>query len=148
MREGTITAVCVSPGGIPKLPVDSARVTVDGLEGDGRNHAKHAKPERAVSIQDEELLEELRVEGYAVGPGIVGENLTVRDLDVQRLQPGTRLELSGGVVLELVEPRKPCFVLDAIDPKLKEAVVSRCGFMARVATEGVVEPGETIRVVE
>lgn len=148
MPPATITAVCLSPGGIPKLPVDCARVTVDGLEGDGRNHAKHVKPERAISLQDVELLDDLRAEGYDVSPGAIGENLTVRDLNVQGLSVGTRLRLSGGVVLELTEPRKPCFVLDSIDPKLKDDVIDRCGYMARVVTEGEVRPGETIEVEE
>jgi MOSC domain-containing protein YiiM len=121
-------------------------MTVDGLEGDGRNHAKHAKPSRAVSIQDEELLEQLRAEGFPVEHGTIGENLTVRNLNVQQMEAGTVLELSGGVVLELTEMRKPCFVLDAIDPRLKKVIVGRCGFMAKVLKEGYVEPGETIGV--
>lgn len=146
MPHPIILAVCVSPGGIPKLPVDCARVTVAGLEGDGRDHAKHSKPERAVSIQDVELLDDLRTEGYDVSPGAIGENLTVRGLNVQNLEPGTRLHLSGGVVVELTAPRKPCFVLDSIDPKLKEDIIDRCGYMARVVTEGEVRPGETIEV--
>jgi MOSC domain-containing protein YiiM len=147
MREGTVLAVCISKGGVPKLPVESARVTVEGIVGDGRDHAKHAKPTRAVSIQDDELLAELRAEGYPVEHGSMGENLTVRGLDVQHLAPGTQLALSGGVVLELTEVRKPCFVLDPIDPRLKEAVVERCGFMAKVVKEGELRSGEVIRVV-
>jgi MOSC domain-containing protein YiiM len=146
-RCGTIIAVCISPGGIPKLPQPLARVTIAGLEGDGRAHAKHAKPDRAVSLLDEEILDQLRAEGFPVYPGAMGENLTVRGLHVQQLSPGTRLELSGGVILELTEMRKPCFVLDAIDPTLKDKVVGRCGFLARVLQEGYVRPGDTIRVV-
>lgn len=148
MSTGTILAVCISPGGVPKLPVQRARATVDGLEGDGRDHAKHAKPSRAISLMDHELLDDLRAEGYALEPGTIGENLTVRGLNVQGLAVGDVLELSGGVVLELTEMRKPCFVLDAIDPRLKDDVVGRCGFMAKVVREGDIGPGETIRVVD
>ncbi len=148
MSVGTLLAVNVSPGGIPKLPVDRVRATVVGLEGDGRDHAKHVKPSRALSIMDDELLAELRSEGYDVHPGVMGENLTVADLNVQAMEVGTVLGLSGGVVLELTEMRKPCFVLDPIDPTLKEVVVGRCGFMAKIVTEGVVQPGETIRKVD
>lgn len=144
----TVIAVNISQGGIPKLPVDRARVTLARIEGDGRDHAKHDRPDRAVSLIDDELLAQLRAEGYPVTPGAMGENLTVRGLDVQSLPPGTRLRFSGGVEIALTEARKPCFVLDAIDPALKDAVVGRCGYLARVTVEGEIGPGETITIVD
>ncbi|MHB0934836.1 MAG: MOSC domain-containing protein [Armatimonadota bacterium] len=144
----TIISLNISPGGIPKLPVDQVYVTVDKLEGDGRAHARHATPDRAVSLIDDETLQQLRDEGYAVSPGAMGENLTVRNLHVQTLTPRTRLRIDGGVVIELVEPRKPCFVLDAIHPDLKTAVTGRCGYLAKVITEGTIRSGATLAVEE
>ncbi|MFH1417893.1 MAG: MOSC domain-containing protein [Planctomycetota bacterium] len=141
-----VVAVCISSGGIPKTARDTTEVTVDGLVGDGRNHEKHAKPHRAVSIQDIELFEELKAEGFAVGPGIMGENLTVRGLHVQRMSPGDRLGFENGPLIELTEVRRPCFVLDEIDPRLEKAVVGRCGFLARVLRTGRFFPGQRIRV--
>ncbi len=143
-----LLAINISPGGIPKLPVAQVRVTVTGLEGDGRDHAKHISPERAVTLHDEEILQQLRAEGYAATPGALGENLTVSGLHVQELIPGTRLRVAGGVELELTEARKPCFVLDAIHPDLKEAVRGRCGFLARVITEGTIQTGAEIVVID
>ena len=147
-RSGSaeVVAVCISSGGVPKHPVPGAEVTVDGLDGDAHDHEKHCRPERAVSILDLELLEELETEGYAVGPGVIGENLTVRGLNVQQLSPGDRLVIEDGPVLELVAPRKPCFVLDAIHPQLQYAVVGRCGFMARVQRPGRLYAGQRIAV--
>ena len=145
--QAKLIAISVSPGGIPKLPVESVRVMTEHLEGDGRDHAKHNSPSRAVSLIDDEILADLRVEGYAVNPGSMGENLTVRGLNLQKLMPGTCLRFSGGVEIELTEPRKPCFVLDAIDPKLKDVVVGRCGYMASVVREGVLRTGEAIEVI-
>ncbi len=144
--DGRVLAVCISPGGIPKTPVPSGEVREAGIVGDAREHEKHRKLSRAISIQDEELLEELQGEGYPVTWGAMGENLTVRGLHVQRLLPGTRLVFSGGLELELTEVRRPCFVLDAIDPKLKEDVIGRCGFLARVLRPATVRPGETIEL--
>jgi len=144
--EARVLAVCISPGGVPKLPVDKAEVREEGLVGDGRDHAKHWKPSRAVSIQDEELLDDLRAEGYDLGWGTMGENLTVRGLNVQNLSPGARLRFSGGLEVELTEARRPCFVLDSIDPKLKKDVIDRCGFMARVVRPARIRPGESITV--
>lgn len=142
-----VIAVCVSTGGVPKLPVESAEVGVDGLAGDGHDHPKHGGPRRAVLIQDIELLEDLKSEGYDVGPGIIGENITARGLDVQNMSPGDRLIFSdGGPVLELTEVRRPCFVLDKIHPTIKEAAVGRCGFLAKVAKTGSLKPGQKISV--
>lgn len=145
-KRPVVVAVCISPGGVPKNAVDSAEVTVDGLVGDGHDHKKHCKPHRAVSIQDIELLDELQAEGYDVGPGIMGENLTVRDLNVQGLSPGDKLHFKDGPVIELSEVRKPCYVLDKIHPELKNVVVGRCGFMASVVQSGKFFPGQTITV--
>ena len=141
-----VVAVCISPGGVPKLPVDQAEVVNEGLVGDGHEHEKHCRPHRAVTIQDLELLEELKAEGFLVGPGVLGENVTVRGLNVQGLSPGDRLRFDNGPLLELTEPRTPCFVLDKIDPMLQKAVVGRCGFLARVVRAGRLAPGQDIRV--
>jgi MOSC domain-containing protein YiiM len=97
---------------------------------------------------DEECLEQLRREGFDLFPGTIGENLTVRQLFVQRMSVGTVLEFEGGVILELTKERKPCYVLDSINLRLKEVIIGRCGFYARVLREGLIKPGEAIRIRE
>lgn len=119
-----------------------------GLVGDGHEHEKHVRPHRAVLIQDVEKLEELTGEGFALAPGILGENLTVRGLGVQRLAPGTRLRFEDGPLIELSEPRRPCYVLDQIDPRLQTAVAGRCGYLARVIEHGRVFVNQGIEVIE
>lgn len=148
--KSRLVAVCVSPGGIPKRPQPIAIVRREGLVGDGHNHAKHRRPDRAVSLWDLELLQQLVHEGFALAPGAAGENLTIAGLNLQSLLPGTLLQIGpiGNVVLRLEQPRKPCYVLDAIDPRLKEAITGRCGYLASVVREGVVAPGMTVQVVE
>ena len=141
-----VTSINISPGGIPKFPILVANVTSDGIQGDGRAHAKHVKLTRAISLLEVHVIDAIRSEGYAVEPGAMGENLTVRGVDLQALAPGTRLWFTGGVEIELTEPRAPCFVLDAIHPDLKDAVRGRFGWMARVVTPGVLRAGEAIEV--
>lgn len=146
-RIPMVLAVNISGGGIPKLPVEEARVDAAGLEGDWHNHEKHRTPVQAVCLQDIERLEELSYEGFYLTAGQTGENLTVRGLDVNSLVLGTVLEFSGGVVLELTKVRKPCYVLDAIDPRLKDVIAGRCGLYAKVIQGGALKAGETIRVI-
>lgn len=141
-----ILSVNISKGGIPKRPVELCAVTLEGLVGDKHDHEKHNSQDRAVSLMDQEILLQLIDEGYSLYPGAIGENLTVEELHVQSLEPGDRLSFSGGVELELVEARKPCFVLDSLGENLKIDIVGRSGYMARVVTEGTFERGETISV--
>ena len=141
-----VVSINISQGGIPKRPIDAVRISFAGLEGDGHNHAKHYRPEQAVSFQDIEKLAELREEGYALFCGTTGENINVCNLDVNALPVGTILSFAGGVQLEISKVRHPCYVLDAIDPRLKEVIAGRCGMYARVIKEGVLAVGETIDV--
>ena len=146
VKLGRVVAVCVSRGSIPKRTLSAVQVTTDGLQGDGHAHAKHNRPERAVSLFDLEILTQLQREGFPLYPGAIGENLTVEGLHVQRLPSGTLLEI-GDVLLRLEEPRKPCYVLDAISPCLMDVIVGRCGYMASVLEGGMIRPSMEIVVV-
>jgi molybdopterin adenylyltransferase len=143
-----VVAVCTSNGGIPKLPRSLACVSFAGLAGDEHNHAKHNNRLQAVSLQDIEVLEDLAREGYPLRAGTTGENLVVRGLGVNKLGIGSILEFPGGVILELTKVRQPCYVLDSIDPRLKEAILGRCGFYAKVLREGLVQAGDGILLRE
>ncbi len=76
--------------------------------------------------------------------GSIGENITLRNVHVQQIPPGTVLAL-GEVTIRLEQPRKPCYVLDAIDERLKDAIVGRCGYMASVLKEGHIKPGDSVQ---
>jgi len=140
-----VLAVSTSLGGIPKHPLSASYVSKSGLAGDGHSHAKHIREDRAVSLFDQETLLQLVEEGFPLVPGAVGENLTVTGLQVQTMNPGTFLRI-GEVVLRLEQPRKPCYVLDTIDPRLKEVIVGRCGYMASVFHDGWIRPGMIVEV--
>ena len=146
MSKANIVAINISKGGIPKQPLPKVMVGIEGLEGDGHNHEKHRTPIQAVCLQDIEKLEELNREGYNLVPGATGENLTVRGLNVNALPLGTILQFDNGVVLQLTKIRKPCYVLDAISPRLKEDIIGRCGIYAKVLQEGIFMQGESIAV--
>lgn len=144
--DPVVVAVCLSNGGVPKTPQPVATITRSGVQGDRQAHEKHVKPTRAISLFDEELLHDLQALGFVLRPGSIGENVTLRNVFVQQMAPGTILEI-GSVRVRLEEPRRPCFVLDAIDVRLKEAIVGRCGYMASVAAGGEIRPGMSVRPV-
>jgi MOSC domain-containing protein YiiM len=142
---GRVVAVCASDGGIPKRALSDAEVIISGIRGDLHAHAKHNRPDRAVSLIDMEILSQLVAEGFQLEPGTAGENITVEGLNVQQLPGGTLLQI-GDVLIRLEVPRKPCYILDAIDPRLKDDIVGRCGYMASVVKPGLIAPDMPIRV--
>lgn len=147
-EQAIVISINSSDGGIPKTPVRSARVLAGGLEHDAHDHDKHNTPLQAISLIDVEDLDDLRKEGFDVFPGATGENITVRGLSVDELHVGDRLRFSGGVEIELTKVRQPCFVLDAIDAKLKKAIMGRCGFLAKVICTGAIRVNDTIDIVQ
>ena len=142
-RPGVVVAVCRSGGGIPKLPLATARVTTSGVEGDAHDHDKHNIPARALSLFDEEILLEMCERGYKLVPGAIGENITLQNVNVQQMPPGTILRL-GDVKIRLEGPRKPCYVLDVLGERLKDELVGCCGVMASVLEEGDLAPGMAV----
>jgi MOSC domain-containing protein YiiM len=145
---GVLAQLNVSPGGMPKLPVASARVTVTGVEGDKQRNLKyHGGRDRAVCVFSEELYEELRDAGVDIpGAGSVGENFTTRGIDLRKLAKGDRLKV-GDCVIELTDVRVPCRNLKMWDLDLPELIVGRSGWVARVVTDGMVKPGDTIELL-
>lgn len=106
--RGVIVSLNVSPGGVPKLAVSTARVSVAGLDGDGqRDLAHHGGPDRALCLYSMERIEALQREGHPIAPGTTGENLTIADLDWELVVPGVTLRI-GDVTVEITAYASPC----------------------------------------
>ena len=74
-----IFQINISKGGVPKLAIREAMITVQGVEGDGHRDLKnHGGPDRAVCLYSLERILALQDEGHPIYPGAVGENITVR----------------------------------------------------------------------
>ena len=139
---GVILAVSLSERrGIPKLPQTQISLVEDfGVDGD-----RHAGSRtRQVSLMEQEVLDALAAEEMPVGPGILGENLTVRGLRFSQLRPGDRLRAGPDAVLEVSEPRTPCKTLTPVDPRLPDAIQGRAGLLCRVIRGGILHPGDRI----
>lgn len=142
------------PTGIFKEPVEGpVRARDQGLEGDHqadrRVHGGEAKAVYAYAREDYEWWEaEL---GRELPPGTFGENLTVRGLDVTGARPGERWRV-GGALLQVTEPRLPCFKLgvkmDSLRFLKQFTAAGRPGTYLRVLEEGDVQVGDTVEVIE
>lgn len=110
---------------------------------------------RQVHLVQVELFEELAAQGFAVGPGDIGENVGTRGLDLLTLPRGARLRLGARATIQVTGLRNPCFQLDAFRTGLMHAVLGRdaaggrvlkAGIMAVVVEGGEVKPGDAITV--
>jgi len=140
--------------GIWKTPIDGASVMVRGVNLDGDDQADrrvHGGPDKAVyAYAEEDYVFWKETEGVDVTPGLFGENLTVRGLELRDAVVGERWRV-GAAVLEVAQPRLPCYKLgirmgdDEFPQRFEE--VGRMGAYLRIINEGVVAPGDAIEVI-
>ena len=149
---GRVAQVSVSPGGVPKGAVSQAWVATSGVEHDVQGDRRHhGGPDRAVCLYSADLLRLLASEGHPIGPGTTGENLTIEGIAWEALRPGTVLEV-GEVELEVTDFAAPCATIrgsfaDANSNRINEQKWPGWSRLyARVLREGVVKPGDEVRV--
>lgn len=110
---------------------------------------------RQVHLIHAELFDELRAKGFDVTPGLMGENITTRGIDLLGLPTGARLHIGAGAVVEITGLRNPCTQLDGLQAGLMEATIVRdparglvrkAGVMGVVLVGGDVAAGDAVRV--
>jgi MOSC domain-containing protein YiiM len=141
--------------GLPKRAVPQLTITPDGVQGDfnrWRTEKANGDPDQAVLLLSEEILADLRTEGWPVQAGDLGENLTVAGLAPDSLQPGAQVQV-GGVLLEVSKPCDPCTVLYTLPdvgldrgPAFLRALAGRRGWFGRVLQGGTVRAGMPVKV--
>jgi len=155
---GTIVQISISRGGLPKRPVTEALVTLLGLEGDAHAHLEiHGGPRQAVLLITAEAIDELKMSGYTIYYGAMGENLTTLGLDRRLLRPGQRFRV-GSALIELTKVRGPCSQLDVYGPSIQAEVYddqvkagdtssprwAMSGFYAAVIRTGMIRANDII----
>ena len=107
----TIVSINVSgSGGVPKLPLKTAIVSFEGVEGDlnrFRTERKNGDPRRAVSIFSMERILQLQEEGHPIDIGTAGENFTIEGIDWPKMEVGLMIRF-GSTLIQLSEPCAPC----------------------------------------
>jgi MOSC domain-containing protein YiiM len=141
--------------GLPKRPVPQLTITADGVQGDfnrWRTEKANGDPDQAVLLHTEEILADLRAEGWPVQPGDLGENLTLAGVPKDALRPGTRVQV-GDVVLEMSKACDPCTILYGLPyvgiergPEFLRALAGRRGWYLRVAQGGTIRPDMPVEV--
>jgi MOSC domain-containing protein YiiM len=105
---GEIVRVNLSPGGVPKLPVASARIDARGLVGDRQlARVHHGRPWQALCIWSAEVVDALAAEGHPIQYGSAGENLTLRGIPWETVRAGAQLRL-GTALAECTLFALPC----------------------------------------
>lgn len=108
---------------------------------------------RQVHLLQAELFDDLAAQGFVVAPGQLGENITTRGVDLLALPEGSELQLGPEARVRLTGLRNPCAQIDAFQPGLMAAVLSRtadgalvrkAGAMAIVLAGGTVRPHDAI----
>ena len=103
---GRLLGIFASNGGVPKLPVESAQIDINGIVGDACNNKKHhGGPMKAICVLENELLVKLQSEGHPIHPGTTGENILVEGYN---LKFGKVFDV-GEVRLEVVSDATPCW---------------------------------------
>jgi MOSC domain-containing protein YiiM len=148
-RDGVVMS------GIVKRPVEGpVRVGRTNLDGDGQaDLSVHGGVDMAVyAYPGEHYPAWARELGRDdLSPGFFGENLTLEGLTEDGVRIGDRLRV-GTALLEVSQPRLPCFKLAARSgaPAIAKAMMAggRTGWYLRVLEEGVVAAGDPIAIAE
>ena len=140
---GVVKAICISDKrGIEKRAIEEGHFLVDfGIEGDA--HAGHWH--RQVSLLSYDKVRAFNERGANVIDGAFGENLVVEGIDFRSLPVGTRL-YAGDVQLEMTQIGKECHSHCAIYKRMGECIMPKEGVFARVIREGIIRPGDVMRV--
>lgn len=157
-----ITAQGAVPSAIGKRAVDGAcRVHEGGLEGDAQADRRvHGGPSKALYAYPSEhypFWQTVRAQagqaawGDALPWGTMGENLSLRGLLETQVWAGDRLVFDeGGVVLQVSEPRQPCFKFNAVMgfPQAAKLMAQSgyCGFYLAVIRAGTLRAGARFRL--
>ena len=110
---------------------------------------------RQVHLIHSELHEQLRGQGFEIGPGQMGENITTSGIDLLGLATDTVLRFPSGAAVRVTGLRNPCGQLNGLKDGLMNAcvykdadgeVVRLAGIMSVVVAGGEIRIGDEIRV--
>ena len=136
----TVVGLFVSPA--RKSGISEPRKRVRALESQGFEGCAHANPpKREVLFVSRDHLDELDL-----APGVIRENVTVADADVQQWSVGQQVR-AGGAVFEITMVCDPCHRMDELRPGLRRRLDGKRGMLARVVEGGDVALGDELSLL-
>lgn len=106
--SGSVVALHLGDGGVPKRAVRHAEIDHGGVVGDRQGTRRHhGAPWQALCLWSEEVIAAFAAGGHPIGPGYAGENATVAGLRWGDVRPGARLAI-GTVLCEISSYAVPC----------------------------------------
>ena len=133
-------------------PIQAKRL---GLEGDGVHEVEiHGGVDKALCVYSAEHWPHWREDlglGDEFGPAAFGENLSIAGLTEADVCLGDRWRI-GAAEFEVSQPRQPCWKLarrwKTKDLTLRVQQTGYTGWYVRVVTEGALEAGQPIELVD
>ena len=141
-NKPTVVSVNISKDkGTVKTPVDKIILNEQGIIDDAHSGFWH----RQVSLLSEQQIKEFsKSKNYPVNPGDFGENITVSNLDINKIGLLDRFQI-GEVELEITQIGKACHGAScAIYREVGECIMPRHGLFARVIQGGAIQPDDKI----
>jgi MOSC domain-containing protein YiiM len=135
----TVVAIHLGVDGGPLSPVDSVRAFAGkGLEGDRHFHPDGARPGQALTLVEEEAVDDV-----GLPAGATRRQLTVRGVRLNELV-GKRFRV-GEVDCYGVELCEPCLHLQQLTrPGIIKELVHRAGINADILTDGTISVGDQV----
>jgi MOSC domain-containing protein YiiM len=127
-----------------RVPLQQANLVAGyGIEGD----TKGGHPKRQLNIMSYEMLQVLKSEGFDIEPGSMGEQIVIKGMDIDSLQPGTQIKIGDSAVVEIGKPRTGCEKFELVQNQSPKKVQNRMGMMARVIVSGEIRVGDPVSEV-
>ena len=110
---------------------------------------------RQVHLIHSELHDELIEQGFNVAPGVMGENITTKGIDLLGLPRDSMLHIGEKAVIQIIGLRNPCKQLEDYQKGLLGAVldktpdgelIRKSGVMAIVISGGIIKPNDFIKI--
>ena len=167
-QTAQVTAVSRSSSHSFSKPICASIHLIEGLGVEGDAHSgktvKHrsrvaldpSQPNlRQVHLIHSELHDELIEQGFNVAPGVMGENITTKGIDLLGLPRDSLLRIGDEAVIQITGLRNPCKQLDDYQKGLLSAVldktpdgelIRKSGVMAIVISGGIIKPNDFIKI--
>ncbi len=132
----------------------SASLTTDHAVGGNERFSRRIKGS-PIRLITEELLEELKHHEAELRPGVLGENIMIRGLDLSTLPNGTKLLIGMTAIVELTEFQHPLKHLEQVRKQLRDRTENllalpsaspKTGLSGVILRGGRVYPGDKILV--